>query len=45
MDNNLTRKDFLLKSSRAAVGITAIAGASSLLTTAINAKTLVTPWP
>ena len=45
MDNNLTRKDFLLKSSRAAVGITAIAGASSLLTTAIGAKTPVTSWP
>jgi len=45
MDNNLTRKDFLLKSSKAAVGITAIAGASSLLTTAIYAKTPLTAWP
>ncbi len=45
MDNNLTRKDFLLKSSKAAVGITAIAGASGLITTAINAKTQITPWP
>ncbi|GIK61646.1 MAG: T9SS type A sorting domain-containing protein [Ignavibacteriota bacterium] len=45
MDNNLTRKDFLLKSSKAAVGITAIAGATSLITTAVNAKPPVTPWP
>ncbi len=37
MDNNLTRKDFLLKSSKAAVGITAIAGATSLITTATAA--------
>jgi len=46
MDQNLTRKDFLLKSSKAAVGITAIAGASSLLTTAtLKANTRITPWP
>jgi hypothetical protein len=45
MDNNLTRKDFLLKTSKAAVGLTAVAGASSLVTTAINAKTPPTAWP
>ena len=45
MENNLTRKDFLLKTSKAAVGITAVAGASGLITTAINAKPAITPWP
>lgn len=44
MENNLTRKDFLLKASKAAVGITALAGASSLIATATQAKTTV-PWP
>lgn len=45
MEKNITRKDFLVKSSKAAVGITAIAGASSLITTAANANTRITPWP
>lgn len=43
---NLSRKDFLVNASKAAVGITAVAGASSLITTAsVQAKTPVTPWP
>jgi hypothetical protein len=45
MEKNLTRKDFLLKSSKAAVGITAVAGASGLITTAINAKAPYVDWP
>jgi hypothetical protein len=46
MEKNLTRKDFLMRSTKAAVGITAIAGASSLLTTAATkGNTKVTPWP
>src|SRR3990172_2551820 len=48
MENNVTRKDFLLKTSKAAVGITAIAGLSSLVTTAstkANAKVTSWPWP
>jgi hypothetical protein len=46
VDKEITRKDFLLKSSKAAVGITAIAGASSLLTTAtVKGKATLTPWP
>ena len=46
MEKEITRKDFLLKSSKAAVGITAIAGASSLLTTAtVKGKTTLTPCP
>lgn len=46
MEKNLTRKDFLVNASKAAVGITAIAGASSLITTATTkAKSMVTPWP
>ncbi len=46
MEKNLTRKDFLLKSSKAAVGITAVASASSLITTATaKANTKITPWP
>ena len=44
MENTITRKDFLLKSSKAAVGITAVAGASGLIATAAHAKPL-TPWP
>ncbi|MCK7527974.1 MAG: hypothetical protein MZV64_65445 [Ignavibacteriales bacterium] len=41
-----TRKDFLTKASKAAVGLTAVAGISSLVTTAnTQAKTIVTPWP
>lgn len=46
MNNQVTRKDFLLKTSKAAVGITAVAGISSLVTTATTkANTKVTPWP
>jgi hypothetical protein len=44
MEKNITRKDFLLKSSKAAVGITAVAGASGLIATAAHAKP-ITPWP
>lgn len=46
MNENVTRKDFLLKTSKAAVGMTAVAGISSLVTTAnTQAKTKITPWP
>lgn len=46
MNKNVTRKDFLLNASKAAVGMTAVAGISSLVTTAnTQAKTLATPWP
>jgi hypothetical protein len=45
MKNNVTRKDFLVKTSRAAVGITAVAGLSSLITTASKGNSKVTPWP
>jgi len=46
MKKNVTRKDFLMKTGRAAVGITAVAGLSSLVTTAnTQAKTKLTPWP
>ncbi len=46
MEQNFTRKDFLTKASKAAVGLTAVAGISSLVTTAnTQAKTIVTPWP
>lgn len=46
MNKNLTRKDFLTNASKAAVGVTAIAGLSSLVTTAsTKANTKVTPWP
>ncbi len=46
MENLFTRKDFLLKTSRAAVGMTAIAGASSILTAATTkSKSRITPWP
>ncbi len=46
MNKNVTRKDFLLNASKAAVGMTAVAGISSLVTTAnTHAKTLATPWP
>ena len=46
MGNNITRKEFLVNSSKAAIGMTAVAGLSSLITTA-NAKagTQVTAWP
>lgn len=46
MDKQVSRKDFLLKTSKAAVGITAVASVSSLVTTAsTKANTKVTPWP
>lgn len=46
MNKNVTRKDFLLNASKAAVGMTAVAGISSLVTTATTqAKTAVTNWP
>ncbi len=46
MEKNITRKDFLLKSSKAAVGITAVASASSIITSATaKANTKVTAWP
>lgn len=46
MNKNVTRKDFLLNASKAAVGMTAVAGISSLVTTATTqAKTNITPWP
>jgi Putative redox-active protein (C_GCAxxG_C_C)/FlgD Ig-like domain len=46
MEKSLTRKDFLVKSSKAAVGITAIASAASILTSATTkAQTKITPWP
>ncbi len=46
MKKNLSRKEFLLNTSKAAVGMTAVAGVSSLLTTATTkANTKVTPWP
>ncbi|NWF90990.1 MAG: C_GCAxxG_C_C family protein, partial [Ignavibacteriaceae bacterium] len=46
MNNPVTRKDFLLKTSKAAVGLTAVASVSSLVTTATTkANTKVTPWP
>jgi hypothetical protein len=47
MDKNVTRKDFLLNASKAAVGMTAVAGISSLVATAnIQAKTTAPalPW-
>jgi hypothetical protein len=45
MEKNLTRKDFLMRSTKAAVGITAIAGASSLLTTATTKGNTKVNWP
>ena len=48
MEKNLTRKDFLVKSSKVAVGITAVASASSLITTATakaNPRMYTWPWP
>ncbi|MBE0538073.1 MAG: C-GCAxxG-C-C family protein [Ignavibacterium sp.] len=46
MEKNVTRKNFLVNASKAAVGLTAVAGISSLVTTAhTQAKTMVTPWP
>lgn len=46
MEKKYSRKDFLLNSSKAAVGIAGVAGLSSLVTTATTkAKNVVTPWP
>lgn len=46
MNKNVTRKDFLLNASKAAVGMTAVAGISSIITTAnTQAKTMATAWP
>jgi len=46
MNKNLSRKEFLTNASKAAVGVTAVAGLSSLLTTATaSAGTKITPWP
>ncbi|MBI2419037.1 MAG: C-GCAxxG-C-C family protein [Ignavibacteriales bacterium] len=46
MTKNLSRKDFLVSASKAAVGLTAVAGLSSLVTTATaEAKPHVTAWP
>lgn len=46
MKKNVSRKDFLVNTSKAAVGITAVTSISSLVTTATaKANTKVTPWP
>ncbi len=46
MKNNITRKDFLVNSSKAAVGLTAVGALSSLITTATTkAGTKDTAWP
>lgn len=46
MKENLTRKNFLVHASKAAIGATAIASFASLATTATaKAGTKVTPWP
>ncbi len=46
MERNVTRKDFLVKTSKAALGVTAVASISSLITTATTkAGTKITPWP
>lgn len=46
MENNVTRKDFLVKASKAALGVTAVASVASLVTTATTkANSKVTPWP
>lgn len=47
MKKNLTRKDFLVNASKAAVGVTAVAGVTNLITTATakgNSK-VAWPWP
>lgn len=44
--NKLTRKDFLSNASKAAVGLAAVGGLSSIVTTAsLNANNKITPWP
>ncbi|MGE5621080.1 MAG: C-GCAxxG-C-C family (seleno)protein [archaeon] len=46
MAGNLSRKEFLLNASKAAVGAAGVASVASLLTTAtVEANTKVTPWP
>ncbi|OGU43732.1 MAG: hypothetical protein A2000_15660 [Ignavibacteria bacterium GWB2_36_8] len=46
MKKNLTRKDFLVNASKAAVGVTAVAGVTNLITTATaKGNTKITPWP
>jgi hypothetical protein len=46
MKKNLSRKEFLVNASKAAVGVTAVAGVSSLITTATGkAKTAPAAWP
>ncbi len=45
MKKNLTRKDFLVNASKAAVGVTAVAGVSNLITTATAKANVKTPWP
>ncbi|MGA7836940.1 MAG: C-GCAxxG-C-C family (seleno)protein [Ignavibacteriaceae bacterium] len=46
MKNNITRKDFLVNSSKAAVGLTAVGALSSLITTATaKGGTNDTAWP
>jgi hypothetical protein len=46
MKKNLSRKEFLVNASKAAVGVTAVAGVSSLITTATGkAKTSPVEWP
>ena len=46
MEKNLTRKNFLVNASKAAVGAVAVASISSLVTTAsAKASTTVTAWP
>ena len=46
MEKKYSRKDFLLNTSKAAVGVTAVAGLTSLITTATTrANNTVTPWP
>ncbi|GAB4298462.1 MAG: hypothetical protein Kow0098_23730 [Ignavibacteriaceae bacterium] len=46
MHKQLTRKEFLSNASKAAVGLTAVAGVSSLITTAsTKAKPVISAWP
>ena len=48
MKSNITRKDFLVNAGKSAVGLTAVAGFSSLATTAVtraNPKVAAWPWP
>ncbi|HEX2869155.1 MAG TPA: C-GCAxxG-C-C family (seleno)protein [Ignavibacteriales bacterium] len=46
MANNLSRKEFLLNASKAAIGVAGVASVASLVTSAtVQANTKVTPWP